>query len=540
MKKLLSVLLTVALLLCTISVSAFAADPMGYVSTSAPGDDSNDGLSALTPKKTLGSKTGKGVLSLLKNGGTMVIPGRLMVGAPNTTYTLNLDGALTITANDGATDYKNPSPNTNPTSGSLKMASGLVFAIASDLTLDDVILFQEAGQNTIRVKSGATLRITDKVITLTKQAYYMNIEVEEGGTAIINGGTFSGITGNGKIEIGTNVTVLEDSPSAPAVPSVPATPETPTAKPEIQKPATVSGNYAYISTTEGSNENDGLTPNTEKKTIGTAKGTGAFALVANGGTVYVTEKWQMGEYTLKADGPITVTGNDGTTDYKFPYPSTNPGGGAVKLAPGVTITVESDLIFDDIIIFQEGAQGTLHVKSGATLTVTDLCVLMSGKDYHYKVIIDEGAKAILSEEAQKVFTIENNGTLETFKPEHTIVKLTIGSKLAYINNAEHDLDAAPLNRNSRTMLPVRFVAEALGATVGWDGATSTVTVTSDTAEIKIVIGATTATVNGQSIALDSPAFIESSRTYLPVRFVAENLGATVEWVAATNTAILTK
>ena len=97
-----------------------------------------------------------------------------------------------------------------------------------------------------------------------------------------------------------------------------------------------------------------------------------------------------------------------------------------------------------------------------------------------------------------------------------------------------------MNRNSRTMLPVRFVAESLGATVGWDGATSTVTVTSDTTEIKIVIGATTATVNGKTVALDSPAFIESSRTYLPVRFVAENLGATVEWVAATNTAILTK
>lgn len=532
------ILLTAVLLLGMLSVTAFAADPVGYVSTSAPGDDANDGLSALTPKKTLGSKAGKGVLGILKDGGTMVIPGRLMVGAKDTTYTLNLDGALTITANDGVTDYKNPSPNTNPSSGSLKMASGLVFAIASDLTLDDVILFQEAGQNTIRVKSGATLRITDKIVTLTKQAYYMNIEVEDGGTAIINGGTYSNVSGNGKIELGANVTVLENgassTPATPA-PSTPA-PSTPTE----QKPATVSGNYAYISTTEGNNNNDGLSPNSEKKTIGTAEGNGAFSLVANGGTVYVTEKWQMGQYTLKANGPITITGNDGTTDYKFPYPSTNPGGGTVKLVSGVTVTIESDLIFDDIIIFQEGNQGTLHVKSGATLTVTDLCVLMSAKDYHYKVVIDEGAKAILSEEAQKTFTIENNGSLETYKPEHTIVKLTIGSKLAYINNAAHDLDAAPLNRNSRTMLPVRFVAESLGATVGWDGATSTVTVTSDTAEIKIVIGATSATVNGQTVTLDSPAFIESSRTYLPVRFVAENLGATVEWVAATNTAILTK
>lgn len=536
MKKFLSILLMATMLLCALVLPAVAADPVAYVSTS-DGDNGNDGLSALAPKKSLGTKTGDGVIGILKNGGTMVIPGRLLVGAADTTYTLNIDGALTITANDGTTDFKNPAPATNPTSGSLKMASNVVFSIQSDLTLDDIILFQESGQNTFRVKSGATLRITESVVTLTKQSYYMNIEVEEGGTAIINGGTFSNISGAGKIEIGANVTVLENGNAAtPTTPTTPAAPTTP----DEQIPATVSGAYAYISTTEGNDSNSGLSPNAEKKIMGSASGNGAYSLVKDGGTIYVTEKWQMGQYTLNANGPITVTGNDGTTDYKFPYPSTNPGGGTVKLAPGVTITIESDLTFDDIIIFQEGNQGTLHVKSGATLTVTDLCVLMSVKDYHYKVVIDEGATAILSEEAQRTFTIENKGTLKTFTPENTIVKLTIGSKLAYINNAEHTLDAAPLNRNSRTMLPVRFVAEALGATVGWDGNTSTVTVTSDTTEIKIVIGAANATVNGQSIALDSPAFIENSRTYLPVRFVAENLGASVEWVAATNTAILTK
>ena len=95
-------------------------------------------------------------------------------------------------------------------------------------------------------------------------------------------------------------------------------------------------------------------------------------------------------------------------------------------------------------------------------------------------------------------------------------------------------------KNGRTMLPVRFVAENLGGTVGWDGATSSVTIKGDGIDIAIKVGATTAQINGKTVTLDAPAFIESSRTYLPVRFVAENLGATVEWVAATNTAILTK
>lgn len=528
MKKFPSTLLIAALLLGVFSLSVFAAsDTVAYLSTNT-GNDSNDGLTANTPKKTFGKTTGIGIASLVKDGGTIVIPGRYAFGS---SFTINMKGDVTFTANDGKIDYKNTEPATNPTSGSLKMAGEAKLSIASNVTIDDIILFQEGGQNTIVVKSGATLTITEKVITMTKQNFYMNIEVEAGGTAIINGGTFSSVAGAGKIEIGAGATVLESSNASE--------PEQ-QPEPDVQAPAGVTGAYAYISTTEGDNANSGLAPTAEKKSLGTAEGTGAFSLVKDGGTLIITEKWQLGKYTLKAGGPITITGNDGTTDYKFPFPSSNPGGGAAKLASGVTFTLESDLTLDDLILFQEGKQGTIHVKSGATLTVTDLVVLMSAKDYHYKIVIDEGAKAILSEEAQKVFMIENSGTLETYIPENTIVKLTIGSTLAYVNNKEHKLDSAPLNRNSRTMLPVRFVAENLGATVGWDEATSTVTVQSDVAEIKIVISQATATVNGQTVTLDSPAFIENSRTYLPVRFVAENLGATVEWDAATNTAILTK
>ncbi|MBR5538374.1 MAG: metallophosphoesterase [Clostridia bacterium] len=122
----------------------------------------------------------------------------------------------------------------------------------------------------------------------------------------------------------------------------------------------------------------------------------------------------------------------------------------------------------------------------------------------------------------------------------TEIKMTIDSLTAFVNGEAKALDAAPIIRNSRTMLPVRFVAENLGATVGWDGATQTVTIKRDATTIEIVIGSKIAKVNGNNIALDSPAFIENSRTYLPVRVVAENLGATVGWDDATKTATLTK
>ena len=73
-----------------------------------------------------------------------------------------------------------------------------------------------------------------------------------------------------------------------------------------------------------------------------------------------------------------------------------------------------------------------------------------------------------------------------------------------------------------------------------DGATSTATLTTADTVIVITVGAATATVNGESVTLDSPAVIVSDRSFMPVRFVAETLGGTVAWDGATSTATITK
>ncbi|MDD6564610.1 MAG: copper amine oxidase N-terminal domain-containing protein [Clostridiales bacterium] len=101
-------------------------------------------------------------------------------------------------------------------------------------------------------------------------------------------------------------------------------------------------------------------------------------------------------------------------------------------------------------------------------------------------------------------------------------------------------DVAPIIRNDRTMLPARFVAENLGADVKWDNDTRKVKITKDDITIIITIDSQTALVNGKAIILDSPAFIENDRTYTPLRFVAEKLGADVEWNSETQGVIITK
>jgi len=140
------------------------------------------------------------------------------------------------------------------------------------------------------------------------------------------------------------------------------------------------------------------------------------------------------------------------------------------------------------------------------------------------------------------FTTAASGT----PAEKTEVKLTIGSTTAYVNGKAQTLDAAPINRNNRTMLPVRFLANAFGVAnegIKWDAATRTATLTNSSVTIVVTIDAPSMTVNGQTVALDSPAIIENNRTYLPVRAIANALGVSndnIAWDGATSTATLVK
>ena len=73
------------------------------------------------------------------------------------------------------------------------------------------------------------------------------------------------------------------------------------------------------------------------------------------------------------------------------------------------------------------------------------------------------------------------------------------------------------------------VSCASGGAVKWDAAAQTVSITLDDTTIRIIIGEEIAYVNGEAVTLDSPAFIENGRTYLPLRFIMENLNAWVIW-----------
>jgi len=101
-------------------------------------------------------------------------------------------------------------------------------------------------------------------------------------------------------------------------------------------------------------------------------------------------------------------------------------------------------------------------------------------------------------------------------------------------------DQAPEIVEGRTLVPLRAIFEALGASVEWDQATKTVTSSMDDVTIKLTIGDNNLYRNGEAKVLDVPAQILNSRTMVPARAVAEAYGVDVQWDAVTRTVVLTK
>ena len=92
--------------------------------------------------------------------------------------------------------------------------------------------------------------------------------------------------------------------------------------------------------------------------------------------------------------------------------------------------------------------------------------------------------------------------------------------------------------NGRTMVPLRFISEALGEKVDWNGDTKTVIIGDNKATLKI--GSKEINAAGKKITIDSPAVIKNSRTFVPLRAISEILGAKVEWNGETRTVSITK
>lgn len=115
--------------------------------------------------------------------------------------------------------------------------------------------------------------------------------------------------------------------------------------------------------------------------------------------------------------------------------------------------------------------------------------------------------------------------------------IVTGEVNVYVNDTKIIFDTQPVYINNRTMVPIRGVFEALGATVEWDNDKKIVTVEKDI-KIQVQLDNTKAVVDGQTVTMDVPAVGLNGRILVPLRFISEALNAEVEWVNSTKTVFI--
>ena len=125
-------------------------------------------------------------------------------------------------------------------------------------------------------------------------------------------------------------------------------------------------------------------------------------------------------------------------------------------------------------------------------------------------------------------------------PLNTAFAASTGSGVAInVNGKRIHPDSAPFIKNDRTLVPLRGIFEELGATVDWVPDQHKVIVNYKGKTITVIIGSNTAYINNASAYMDVAPVIDNDRTMIPLRFIAENIGMNVQWVAEAGLATIT-
>lgn len=176
-------------------------------------------------------------------------------------------------------------------------------------------------------------------------------------------------------------------------------------------------------------------------------------------------------------------------------------------------------------------------EKDAKVTINGTDVAVNPSDYTFSYSLSLATAGLNSIQIVAVDLAGNQTTLGipvNYVPKTTIV-LQVGNLNGIVNDKTVKLDAAPKIINNRTLVPLRFIAEAFGANVQWEPVFKLVIIQLNNIQLVLQIGTSYASVGGRKNTLDSAPIIDKGTTLVPIRFIAEALNSSVEWDSNTKT-----
>jgi hypothetical protein len=178
-----------------------------------------------------------------------------------------------------------------------------------------------------------------------------------------------------------------------------------------------------------------------------------------------------------------------------------------------------------------------ETEKDAKVTINGTEVAVNPADYSFSYSLQLATPGLNSIQVIAVDLAGNQTTAGipvNFIPKTKIV-IQVGNTTGLINDKTVKLDAVPKIVNGRTLVPLRFVAEAFGAQVQWNPVFKLVIINLGDKEIILQIGTGYASVNGVKYNLDTAPSIASGVTFVPIRFISDALNSSVEWDEKTKT-----
>jgi hypothetical protein len=197
------------------------------------------------------------------------------------------------------------------------------------------------------------------------------------------------------------------------------------------------------------------------------------------------------------------------------------------------LTVTSPKIYATVMTQQVAVTG--KTEAGATVTVAgaQVAVASDGSFSIMYMFPKEGLNVVDITATDAAGNVARTGIPVTYVAR-TLIRLQVGNKTAMINDTSKTLQTAPINVKGTVMVPIRFIGEAFGATVEWEPIFKIVRLQLGSTTIYLQIGSNYASVNGKKIVLQGLPSIIKGTTMVPIRFISEAFNAEVVWNAPTQ------